>query len=90
MRIMLLSDKIQSKKKYSEYIEKLFKFLNTLQAEDDDSRINGGLYEEYYKSLTGWKKRKRVNSWGSMFALQGIIWFNERDSLESNWIDFLY
>jgi hypothetical protein len=90
MRIMLLIDKIQSSNKYSKYIEKLFKFLKTFQAEDNDSRINGGLYEEYYKSLTGWKKRNRINSWGSMFALQGIIWFNERDSLESNWIDFLY
>ena len=90
MRIMLLVNNIHNNKKYLPFIEKLYKFLITFQAKEKEKKIDGGMYEEYYKSIIGWKKRKRINSWGSIFALQSIIWYNEKNSLDKNWIKSLY
>ena len=44
----------------------------SLQNMNGVEKAKGGFYEEYYKEIFRWKKRYRVNSWGSMFALQAI------------------
>ena len=67
--------------KFKSYVTRLYNFLITLQSSTDSSKINGGFYEEYYKSLFGWKKRMRLNSWTTMFALQGINWLENYDSI---------
>lgn len=57
-----------------ETIKKLKTFLLSLQAKNEDSKINGGFYEEFSKSFLGWKKTLKVNSWASMFSLQALYW----------------
>ena len=70
---MILVEKI-SDEKYSSHIEKLYSYLLQLQSKDSSNISNGGFYEEFYKTLFGWKKRYKLNSWGSMFALQALYW----------------
>jgi len=81
IRLMILVDLARNSNNYDTSIERLSSFLSTLQAKSDDDRINGGFYEEYYKTLLGWKLRKRINSWGSFFALQAMHWKNNRNSI---------
>ena len=91
IRIMILLDKINNNSNYKLYIERLYKFLISLQANNSNSKINGGFYEEFYKSIFGWKKRLRLNSWTSMFALQAIYWYQNYDRINFNdQIKFLY
>ena len=52
----------------------LTNFLISLQSGTADLSSKGGFYEEFFKSVFKWKKRLRVNSWGSMFALQALYW----------------
>ena len=73
IRLMILVEKI-SDEKYSSHIEKLYSYLLQLQSKDSTNISNGGFYEEFYKTLFGWKKRYKLNSWGSMFALQALYW----------------
>ena len=91
IRIMILLDKSKKNTNYKPYVDQLFDFLMTLQAYSIDNKIDGGFYEEFYKSLFGWKKRLRLNSWTSMFALQAIYWMQNYDKLSfENSIEFLY
>ena len=91
IRIMTLLDKSKNNTEYKSYADRLLSFLMTLQATSKDPKINGGFYEEFYKSLFGWKKRLRLNSWTSMFALQAIYWMQNYDELSfENSTDFLY
>ena len=91
IRILILIDKVNVKAKYQSEINHLYNFLNTFQASDTSEKINGGFYEELYKSLFGWKKRLRVNSWTSMFALQSIYWYHNQQNLRFNeQVNFLY
>jgi len=79
IRLMILTDKISNDHKNKNNIEKLNLFLKTLQAYSSNSKINGGYYEEFFKSFLGWKKRLRINSWGSMFTLQALFWSENYD-----------
>lgn len=91
IRLMILVDKIQDGNRYSKYIEKLFAFLLTLQATSSDNKVNGGFYEEFHKTIFGWKKRQKLNSWGSMFALQAIYLKEHRNQVQFNdFIKFLF
>lgn len=81
IRLMILMDALEKQSKFKDAISHLVKFLLSLQASNPDPRINGGFHEEYYKSIFGWKKRDRINSWGTMFALQALIWFENYDIL---------
>ena len=91
IRILILLDKINGNSNYETQISNLYEFLKTLHASSLDPKINGGFYEEYYKSLFGWKKRSRLNSWTSMFALQGTFWFENYNDIEfRNSIKYLY
>ncbi len=56
IRLMILIDKINETKEYSNSIDKLIKFIFTLQAQTEEIHTNGGFYEEFYKTLFGWKK----------------------------------
>ena len=53
--------------------EKLQSFLLSLQAQNTDKFVNGGFYEEFGKSIFGWKKTLKVNSWASMFSYASVI-----------------
>lgn len=91
IRILVLVNGIEKNSQYKDKIEILYNFLLSLQASDNSITINGGFYEEYYKSFFGWKKRHRINSWTSMFALQAIYWYENMDSIKfSEQIKFLY
>ncbi|MEX1150838.1 MAG: hypothetical protein WEB28_02000, partial [Nitrosopumilaceae archaeon] len=81
IRLMILMDKVDGNTSYRNQVERLYSFLISLQAHGKDIRIDGGFYEELYKSLFGWQKRTRINSWGSMFALQAIKWMENYDQL---------
>jgi len=78
IRLMILLEKT-SENKYKNHYNKLFNYLLYFQSSSNISNSNGGFYEENYKTLFGWKKRKRINSWTSMFALQAIFWFDNDD-----------
>ena len=83
IRIMVLIDSIDHEQKYRSTVRSLTSFLSTFQAKSSNPKVNGGFYEEFYKSIFGWKKRKKLNSWGSMFALQS---FNLVDNYDKNLI----
>jgi uncharacterized protein YyaL (SSP411 family) len=91
IRILILLDKINNNSKYRSSIDRLYNFLISLQATHTSQKIDGGFYEEFYKSLFGWKKRLRVNSWTSMFALQAIHWNQNYDKINfKEQVNFLY
>lgn len=84
IRLMILNDKFHNKNKYLKSILKLRAFLVSLQANDNNKKINGGFYEEFYKSMFGWKKREKLNSWGSLFAMQALYWFDNYEKINFN------
>ena len=91
IRLMILVNLASNSNKFNGSIENLSLFLSTLQAKDGDDRTNGGFYEEYYKTLFGWKLRKKINSWGSFFALQALTWKYNYNSISfEDTIDFLF
>ena len=71
-RLMILFNKAKEEKIFQKPIELLLKFMFSLQNMNGVEKAKGGFYEEYYKEIFRWKKRYRVNSWGSMFALQAM------------------
>ena len=81
VRIMILLDKLDYRSRKPQ-IRQLYGFLAKFYASDPDPRINGGLYEELYRTLFGWKKRMRLNSWTTMFAVQAASWYEDYDGIE--------
>ncbi len=65
-------------------IKKLESFLLSLQAKNNDRKINGGFYEEFSKSVFGWKKTLKINSWSSMFSLQAMYWLENFSNIDLN------
>ena len=91
IRIISLVYSMEQNPNYKSKVKFIYNFLISLQAFHTSTSINGGFYEEYYKSLFGWKKRYRINSWTSMFALQAIYWYKNIDTIKfSEQIKFLY
>jgi len=91
IRLLVLVNKITPNLKYIDAARKLTDFIVSLQSEEKDKRANGGFYEEFYKSIFGWKKRTRVNSWTYMFALQALNWMENYENLSfENSIKYLY
>jgi rhamnogalacturonyl hydrolase YesR len=74
IRLKILIAKLEHKN-LDQTIEKLQSFLLSLQAQNIDKHVNGGFYEEFGKSIFGWKKTLKVNSWASMFSMQALFWF---------------
>jgi len=62
-------------------ILKLRSFMGSLQANDKNKKVNGGFFEECYKSMFSWKKREKLNSWGSLFAMQALYWFDNYEKI---------
>jgi len=81
IRLMILYDKFHNKNKYLKNILKLRSFIVSLQANDNNKKVNGGFFEEFYKSMFGWKKREKLNSWGSLFAMQALYWFDNYEKI---------
>ena len=81
IRLMILYDKFHNKNKYLKNILKLRSFMVSLQANNNNKKVNGGFYEEFYKSMFGWKKREKLNSWGSLFAMQALYWFDNYEKI---------
>jgi uncharacterized protein YyaL (SSP411 family) len=91
IRLMALVDKISEKPRYKEAAGRLTNFLLSLQATENDPKMNGGFYEEFHKSVFGWKKQIRINSWTSMFALQALNWIDKYENLSfEKSITYLY
>lgn len=82
IRLMILVDKIENTNQFKLDIEKLVSFTISLQAQNSDRRINGGFYEEFHKTMFGWKKRLKLNSWGSLFAIQALNWAKNYENIE--------
>ena len=74
IRLKILIAKLEDKN-LDPTIEKLQSFLLSLQAQTTEKSTNGGFYEEFKKSMFGWKKTLKVNSWASMFSLQALFWY---------------
>lgn len=90
IRIKLLLSKLENQDMES-IIFQLKSFLVSLQAKNNNKKINGGFYEEFSKTVFGWKKTLRINSWSSMFALQALYWIDNYKNLEfSKEIELLY
>jgi hypothetical protein len=90
IRLMILFDSYDKNSKYKKIISKLMNFLILFQAKNNNPRISGGFYEESTKSLFGWKKNSRINSWGSMFSLQAINWFDNYEKIDFESIHYIY
>jgi rhamnogalacturonyl hydrolase YesR len=84
IRLMILFDKFHNKNKYLKNILKLRSFMVSLQANNNNKKVNGGFFEEFYKSMFGWKKREKLNSWGSLFAMQALYWFDNYEKINFN------
>lgn len=84
IRLMILFDKLSNDNKFLQTILKLRSFMVTLQASNKNNPINGGFYEEYYKSMFSWKKRLKLNSWGSLFSMQALYWFDNFEKINFN------
>ena len=82
IRLMILLDKIYESTHYKSNIDKLISFMISLQAKEGDRKVLGGFYEEFYKSMFGWKKRQKLNSWGSFFAIQALNWFDNYNKIK--------
>ena len=81
IRIKILLAKLEQKK-LDQTISKLQSFLLSLHAQNTDKSINGGFYEEFHKSVFGWKKTLKVNSWASMFSLQALYWLDNFSEID--------
>ena len=81
IRLKILLAKLEQKN-LEQTIEKLESFLLSLQAQNTDKFVNGGFYEEFGKSIFGWKKTLKVNSWASMFSLQALFWLEHFSELD--------
>lgn len=90
IRLMILFDSCDKNSKYKEIITKLMNFLISFQIENSNLHANGGFTEEITKSIFGWKKNSRINSWGSMFSLQAINWFENYEKFNFESIHYLY
>ena len=90
IRLKILLAKIEGSN-IDESISKLNSFLLSLQAQNNNKKINGGIYEEFSKSIFGWKKTLKLNSWASMFSLQSLFWIENFEKINlNNDIEFLY
>ena len=83
IRLKILIAKLEHKN-LDQTIEKLKSFLLSLQAQTIDNSMNGGFYEEFRKSIFGWKKTLKVNSWASMFSLQALFWLDNFSEIDFN------
>ena len=90
IRLMILFDSVENTSKYKTVIPKLMNFLLTFQLQSTNPHVNGGFYEEITKSIFGWKKNSKINSWGSMFSLQAINWFDNSEKFDFESIHYLY
>ncbi len=91
LRIMILLDKLGDNPNFKQQEDKLYKYLISFQASSPNSKIDGGFYEETYKSIFGWKKRLNLNSWASMFSLQALYWYDNYEKIDfEKEIEFLY
>ncbi len=90
IRLMILFDLYDKNSKYENITSQLMNFLLTLQVHSSNLHTHGGFYEEITKSIFGWKKNSRINSWGSMFSLQAINWFNNYEKINFESIHYLY
>ena len=90
IRLMILFDSCDKNSKYKEIIIKLMNFLISFQVENPNLHASGGFTEEITKSIFGWKKNSRINSWGSMFSLQAINWFENYEKFNFKSIHYLY
>ena len=90
IRLKILIAKIDDQK-LDQNISKLKLFLLSLQCNSENSETNGGFYEEFNKSIFGWKKTLKVNSWASMFSLQALYWIDNFSELDiENEFSLLY
>jgi len=81
IRLKILLAKLEQKN-LEQTLEKLESILLSLQAQNTDKFVNGGFYEEFGKSIFGWKKTLKVNSWASMFSLQALFWLEHFSELD--------
>jgi len=91
IRLMILFDSYEKKSKYQQHVVKLMTFLLTFQEKSQNPQTHGGFYEESNKSIFGWSRNHKINSWGSMFALQALSWFQNYGKLNfEREIEYLY
>ena len=71
--------------------KKLASFLNSNQAKSENNFIDGGFYEGFTKSIFGWKKIPKINSWTTMFSLQALYWLDNHEGKSfKELVEYLY
>ena len=90
IRLFILLDKIDVND-FLKYAKKLSSFLFSLQNDSKNICLNGGFYEGFTKTIFGWKKISRINSWTTMFAIQSIYWLTHYDEYDfDSMIEYVY
>ena len=87
---MILLDKIEEND-FLKYATKLSIFLFSLQGDSKNISINGGFYEGFTKTIFGWKRIPKINSWTTMFAIQAIYWLNHHNEYDfDSMIEYIF
>ncbi len=90
IRLLILLNKTQDDD-FLKYAEKLSVFLFSLQGDSKNISITGGFYEGFTKTIFGWKRIPRINSWTTMFAIQAIFWLNHHNEYNfDTMMEYLY
>jgi uncharacterized protein YyaL (SSP411 family) len=69
-RIFLLMHMLNGNKNLIEAAKKASNFLLTMQCSEQDSRINGGFYEDIRKYGFMMRRSSHITSWATMFSMQ--------------------
>jgi rhamnogalacturonyl hydrolase YesR len=90
IRLLILLDKIEEND-FLKYAKKLSIFLFSLQGDSKNISINGGFYEGFTKTIFGWKRIPKINSWTTMFAIQAIYWLNHHNEYDfDSMIEYIF
>ena len=90
IRLIILLNSISPTNLINE-TKKLASFLNSNQAKSENNFIDGGFYEGFTKSIFGWKKIPKINSWTTMFSLQALYWLDNHEGKSfKELVEFLY
>jgi uncharacterized protein YyaL (SSP411 family) len=79
IRLLVLVNALDKNSKYENTASNLLEYLVSFQAQENDVKMDGGLYEEFYKTMFSWKRQNKINSWGTMFAIQALKWMENRN-----------
>ncbi len=75
-RLFLLMHMLTGKANLKDSAKKALDFLVNMQSSEQESRINGGFYEDVRRYGFMTRNSSHVTSWATMFAIQALYMFN--------------